>query len=180
MSKSDNQFSPVFLIYGCLAEGAAHGYEIHQRISTDLGFVWSIRQSQLYSLLKRLENQKLIIGELQPQEGRPDRKKFYLSEKAKITYQKWVNSPVWVSMRALRMELLAKIYFLSYQDPDKIEELIVQQIEKIESSLKSIAAETEKIPQEQSINKISMQIKYSQIEMMFDYLKQFNIDQIRS
>ncbi len=179
MSKAESQFSPVYLIYGCLAEKAAHGYEIHQRISSDLGFVWSISQSQLYTLLKRLEKQNLIVGELQLQDGRPDRKKFQLSMKAKQSYQAWLYSPVWVSMRALRMELLTKIYFLSSQDPDAIEELISKQIEKIEISLKSIAAQKEIIADEQIINQISMEIKYSQIQMMFEFLKQFNIDQVR-
>lgn len=180
MSKIENKFTPVFLIYGCLAEGSAHGYEIHQRISTDLGYVWTISQSQLYTLLKRLEKQELIIGKIQFQEGRPDRKKFHLSEQAKLIYENWLYSPVWVSMRALRMELLAKIYFLSFQNPNAIEKLLFDQTKKIEEALESISAQEELIPNDQVINKISMQIKYSQIQMMFEFLKQFNINQIRS
>ena len=180
MTKSEKSFSPNYLIYGCLAEESAHGYEIHQRIENDLNYVWSLSQSQLYALLKRLENKQLIVGEMIPQEGRPDRKRFTLSPQAKQEYQKWLQSPVWVSMRSLRMELLAKIYFLSSQNPEAINPLIQNQVSEVEQTLHSIAHQLEKMPSDQTVNKISMQIKQAQIQMMLAYLKKLDVNQFRS
>ena len=180
MTKSEKLFSPNYLIFGCLAEAPVHGYEIHQRIDNDLNYVWSLSQSQLYALLKRLESKELIIGELIPQEGKPNRKRFTLSAQAKQEYREWLYSPVWVSMRALRMELLAKIYFLSSQDLEAIKSLVEVQIAEVQKSLASIAEQVEKMPSDQTINQISMQIKQAQIQMMLAYLKKLDVNQFRS
>lgn len=180
MIKAEKYFSPNYLIYGCLVEAPSHGYEIYQRISSDLNYVWSISQSQLYALLKRLENQGMIIGEVVPQKGRPNRKRFSISTDAKNDYEKWLHMPVWVSMRALRMELLTKIYFLSSQNPQSIKSLVNNQIHAVNQALDGIAVQLSKISPEQSINRISLQIKQAQIQMMLVYLTKLDVEQFRS
>jgi len=64
--------SPEFALLGLLEQRPAHGYELHQRLYAELGYLWHISLSQAYNILKRLEAQGFIQGAPQPQENLPD------------------------------------------------------------------------------------------------------------
>lgn len=74
------------LILGVLTVGQMHGYEISKRINeagdTDENGTPSVRvqEGQLYPLLHRLENEGLIEANWLPQEGKPARKVYRLTE----------------------------------------------------------------------------------------------------
>ena len=63
--------SPEYALLGLLAGSPAHGYELHQVFTTDLGQVWHLSLSQTYNILNRLEAQGFIDGSLQEQEKLP-------------------------------------------------------------------------------------------------------------
>ncbi len=73
------------LVLGVLASaGAAHGYEITRRINGAGGGAGetaiAVREGQLYPILHRLENEGRIQAEWIPQEGKPARKVYALTE----------------------------------------------------------------------------------------------------
>ncbi len=61
--------SPEFALLGLLSQGPAHGYELHQKLTTELGQVWHLSQSQIYNILNRLEGKDYIRGMLQEQKN---------------------------------------------------------------------------------------------------------------
>ena len=73
-----------------------HGYEIYQHMSdpNGLGLVWVVKQSRLYALLAGLEKEGYIEAVLEPQESRPPRKVFHLTESGEKVFLNWVQSPV--------------------------------------------------------------------------------------
>lgn len=68
------------LVLGVLASGAAHGYEITRRINGAGGESLAVREGQLYPILHRLENEGRIQAEWIPQEGKPARKVYSLTD----------------------------------------------------------------------------------------------------
>lgn len=60
-----------------LAEGAAHGYAVAQRLQH--GGLGTVKGGTLYPLLTRLESAGLLEAEWQPGEGGPGRKVFTLT-----------------------------------------------------------------------------------------------------
>jgi|SRR5579862_1930637 len=69
------------LILGVLQVGKLHGYEITKRINRQGETVLSVKEGQLYPILHRLEHEGLIIAEWIPQEGKPARKVYALTDK---------------------------------------------------------------------------------------------------
>jgi len=53
---------PEYIALGFLEKDSLHGYDLYRRFEADLGKVWHISQSQMYSILKRLEAQALVEG----------------------------------------------------------------------------------------------------------------------
>ena len=56
--------SPEYALLGLLDLQPMHGYELHQRLTKELGQIWHVSLSQAYNILKRLEHKNLIYGDL--------------------------------------------------------------------------------------------------------------------
>jgi PadR family transcriptional regulator AphA len=106
------------ILLGYLAEHPMHGYELHQRLEDPaaLGTVWRVKQAQLYALLTKLEGDGLVESTLEPQDPKPPRKIFNLTNAGQRTLDHWLQHPV-PHGRELRIEFLAKLYFARKQHP---------------------------------------------------------------
>ncbi len=115
-------------LLGFLSREPMYGYEIHQRMSDPqgLGQVWQVKQSQLYALLGKLEEEGYLTSELQLQEARPPRKMFHLTPAGKDVFQGWLHSPVEHS-REMRLDFLVKLYFLREEGSPAVSQLIDRQ-----------------------------------------------------
>jgi len=70
----------------------------------------------------------LLRIELERQKNRPDRKVYHLTKQGRETFLDWVGEPV-PSLRAVRVELLAKLRFYDWLDLSNAAELIHSQQE---------------------------------------------------
>lgn len=104
-------------LLGILKNGPQHGYQIHQTVSDQngLGLIWHLKQSQLYALLSKLENDGHLTSEIQSQDPHPPRRVFRITPIGETALSEWLSSPSTVP-HLVRQELLAKLYFL--QDAD--------------------------------------------------------------
>jgi len=93
-----------------------------------MGIIWTLGRSQTYALLSRMEQAGLVTHQRQPQERRPDRKNFSLTPEGRKLFRDWVKAPV-EHIRDLRLEFLAKIYFLEKGDRNSVKKLIEGQQE---------------------------------------------------
>ncbi len=118
---------------GLLARGPRHGYELKKEIERSLRPIWHIATSRLYLALARLENEGLIRGEPQSTGGR-SRRVYRLTEAGKGKLWEWLRSPV-PALRDLRVEFLAKIYFLLELAPTEVPGLIAAEIDTLERLL---------------------------------------------
>jgi PadR family transcriptional regulator PadR len=93
------------LILGVLSAGAMHGYEITRRINGAGGESITVREAQLYPLLHRLESEGRIRAEWVPQEGKPARKVYSLTDAGRRELQ--AKRAAWERFSASVSALLA-------------------------------------------------------------------------
>ena len=120
-------FPVEYAVLGLLSLGPKHGYELKKEIENDLRPFWHIATSRLYLALARLENKGLISGEPQSHGGRA-RRVYYITEAGRRELLRWLHEPV-RAFRDLRVEFLAKIYFLRKLDPSSIPDLARAQLD---------------------------------------------------
>jgi len=115
-------------LLGFVHERPVHGYEIYQRLSAPTGLwqVWRLKQSQLYALLTKLEEENYLAATLQPQDARPPRKIYSLTATGQAAFQTWLTTPV-THGRQMRIEFLAKLYFAHRQDSATVLQLVARQ-----------------------------------------------------
>lgn len=112
-----------YLALGLLMKGPDHGYQLDQTLDDDFQMIWKAGQTKLYVTLSGLEEEGLLGSEMEAQENRPDRKVYHLTDQGRKEFMGWVTAPV-PSMRAVRVELLAKLRFHYLLELSGVEDLI--------------------------------------------------------
>ena len=99
-------------LLGFVRQQPRHGYDIYRQLSQspELRAVWRVKQSRLYALLARLEAAGLLGATAEPQDGRPPRKVFHLTEAGAAAFAAWLTRPV-AQPRDIRLEFMLKLYF---------------------------------------------------------------------
>lgn len=163
--------SPEYALLGFLAQAPAHGYELHQRLANELGQVWHVSLSQTYNILKRLEGQGDISGTLVPQEKLPPRQHYHLTPRGRQRLEEWLSTPTGSSVRAIRVEFLTRLYFAPLLGAERPAQLIQAQIEETRAGMKRLGALLEQVPQEQSFNRLGLDLRLRQLQAVLDWLE---------
>jgi PadR family transcriptional regulator, regulatory protein AphA len=163
--------SPEYALLGLLAQAPAHGYELHQRLTSELGQVWHVSLSQTYNILKRLEGQGDIKGTLLLQEKLPPRQHFRLTGRGRKRLEDWLNNPSGSSVRAIRVEFITRLYFAPLLGGEKPTELIQAQIEETRAGLRRLEVLLEEVPQEQTFNRLGLDLRLRQLQAVLDWLE---------
>ncbi len=157
-------------LLGFLRQESQHGYQIHQRLSDPdgLGPIWRLKQSQLYALLAKLEQDGYILGELEAQEAaRPPRRMYQLTQTGQAAYQDWLKSPVNVP-HLMRQEFMAKLYFARLGEREAVRKLVISQRAACQQWLNRMKAEKNRASE---FNQLIYQYRIGQIEAMLAWLE---------
>ena len=129
MKTATTTLTVEYALLGFVYDQPTHGYEIYQQLSAAQGLwqVWRMKQSQLYALLTKLEDEEYLVTTLQPQEARPPRKVYSLTTAGRSAFEQWLTTPV-IHGRQMRLEFLAKLYFAYRQGPAVVAPLLDQQV----------------------------------------------------
>lgn len=137
MAKRNDRLEPKLALLGFLMPGPKHGYDLFQEYSQELGKVWRIGRSKLYSELKNLEQAGLLTVEMQPQPNRPPRKMYKLTPAGHDTFLEWLHQPT-PYLRRLRVEFLARIFFFQHLTLPGLEQLVARQKEILQNQIHSL------------------------------------------
>lgn len=162
-------FAVEYVALGFLVESPMHGYELRERLSAGLGSVWRIAASQLYNVLGRLEQKGLVTCRVEPQEGRPSRNVYAVTQKGEQAFWSWVSSPV-RNLRDVRVEFLAKVYLLRRLAPEKILALVDAEIETLKRLHGHLARKERIESDDQPFGELALCFRKSQIENTIRWL----------
>jgi DNA-binding PadR family transcriptional regulator len=162
--------SPEYTVLGLLAQGPAHGYDLHQRLMANLGQVWHCSLSQIYNILKRLESQGAIVGEVQEQPKLPARRLFHLTDAGRGRFETWLYSPTPASVRAIRVEFTTRLYFIHTLNPAKAASLIEAQSTSTRESLERLGKNLARIPPGQTFNRLGLELRFNQLKAIQAWL----------
>jgi PadR family transcriptional regulator AphA len=130
-------FPVEYAALGFLVEAPRHGYDLRRDLEEGLGDLWHVELSQLYSVLHRLVEQGWAEVEVEPQEDRPSRQTYSVTQEGRRAFWQWASSPV-THPRDLRVVFLAKVYFLRRLSPDAVGSLVDAQSSKLAETLASL------------------------------------------
>ena len=158
-----------YALLGAMMSGPMHGYEILRFLDSTLGSTWRVSTSQLYTVLKRLEGRGFLESSMEPQETRPSKRVFTLTTKGRQAFLEWIYTPM-DHVRDLRIEFLAKLFFIQSLSLKGAGQLIEAQIGLLERTYKIVEKKKEK--EQGPFERLVLEFKAATLEAWLRWLDQ--------
>ena len=139
-----------YAVLGLLALGARTGYDIKKMADEALGHFWNESFGHIYPILKRLDQRGWVTSTVEPQEGRPDRKRYALTPAGEAALREWFAMPV--EPVPPRNELLLKLFFAPLAPPADLRAQIEAHRDRQRDHLARLDALAEEVAREEAHN----------------------------
>ncbi len=129
-------------ILGFLNYHPYSGYDLKKIFDNSVQHFWHADQSQIYRTLARLTDQNLVKMEKIPQEDRPDRKVYSITDAGRAELLKWLAGSV--ELEVARSASLVQVFFAG----QLTDEEILAKFETFAGIMRMILAQYEQIPEQ--------------------------------
>lgn len=160
-----------YALLGFLLEGPCHGYDLHKKLTdpSGIGMIWGIKIANMYAQLDKLARRGFISGEVQEHEQRPARTEYSLTPQGEEEFQRWLFRLI-EHPRDFRHDFMARVYFLQHLQPDKLPEMIDQQLDLSQKWLHITENKETALSTPGTFENITYHFRVSQIQSMVDWL----------
>ncbi len=117
-----------------LTDGPASGYDMKKCFESSFGHFFPAGYGSIYPALATLARNGMVEFEHVPQDGKPDRKVYTITEKGREDLMKALSDPK--PSHKVRSEFLAMMCFAHLMSPEQIDEVIDNKLLEIDAFLK--------------------------------------------
>ncbi len=165
------RLTPDEVLLGLLKAQPAHGYELLEwfRSPQRLGRIWKMSTSQLYVVLKRLEEAGLISGRVLPGADAPSRTEYALTDQGEARLMTWLDDPhPPISIHRIRVLFLSRLYIASLLDLPT-EAIIARQLSTCETHCQRLQSELAEVTTD--IEALTLNYMVGQFDAVIAWLK---------
>ena len=133
------------LLLGLLADGEAHGYELHEFLATKLAFVSDLTRPTAYRLLDRMHQDGLLDRETERAGKRPERMRYRITERG-LTHLDQLLRTQLASLDVIRPAGNMALLFMQRLPRKEAAELLAQRKQELEKRRYRLSVELEALP----------------------------------
>jgi len=122
---------------GMLTDGAASGYDLKKQFESSFGHFFAAVYGSIYPALSSLSEHGLVTCEQIPQDGKPDRKVYEITEDGMDFLRKALQNPN--PSHKIRSEFLATMCFAHLMPGELVETVLNNRVEECEHFSKMIS-----------------------------------------
>lgn len=126
-------------ILGFLEYQAMSGYDLKKYFDQSVAHFWSATQSHIYKALETLEKDGLAEARVIPQEGKPNRKEYHITDAGRTELHRWAITPL--PLGTTREAWLIQIFFSHASTNEEIVALLQARAKEIRARLKAFHTE---------------------------------------
>ncbi len=104
-----------YILLGFLNYQSMTGYELKQAIDESTAHFWHAYHSQIYTILRQMEQDGLVTSQFHQEEGQPDRRVYTITELGKQAMKEWLDQTL-TEMSPVKEELLVRLFFSAHRD----------------------------------------------------------------
>ncbi len=161
-------------LLGFLYLGPMTGYELKKHMDNSTQFFWYAALSQIYPTLRKLESEGMIKSEVQPQEGKPDKRIYTITKAGRAALLAWLAEPV-EELSAKKQPDLLKLFFSGVLDKKAILGHLHRQLDLHRAQLTHYEGETKAY-----VTQIIAETGLAREGMMWDLVRQFGEESERA
>lgn len=129
-----------YAILGFLNYRPYTGYDLKKIFDTSIHYFWPADQSQIYRTLARLTENGWAEMEKIPQEDRPDRKVYHITESGRAELRRWISGPPPPSES--RSAPLIQVFFSGQLSDEEV----LAKFESYAALMRAILSQYEQVP----------------------------------
>ncbi len=115
-----------FILLGFLNYQPMTGYDLKQTIDETSAHFWHAYHSQIYTTLRKMEEDGLVTSQFVQEDSAPDRRIYTITASGKKAVRAWLDKTL-TEMSPIKEELLVRLFFSAQRDPqDVLAELRLQ------------------------------------------------------
>jgi PadR family transcriptional regulator, regulatory protein AphA len=99
-----------YILLGFIHDHPATGYELKQALDHTTGYFWHAYHSQIYTTLRKLEEEGLIVSQVVSGQDHLTRRIYQITPLGQETLQQWQNEPL-TEKSQIKEDLLVRIFF---------------------------------------------------------------------
>jgi PadR family transcriptional regulator, regulatory protein AphA len=122
-----------YAVLGFLSYQPMSGYDLKKYFDQSVAHFWSATQSHIYKTLETLQKDALVDVEIIPQEGKPNRKEFRITEAGLSRLHGWLRTPL--PLESAREPWLIQVFFAHNLTNDEIVQLFTARMDSIRAVL---------------------------------------------
>lgn len=116
------------VILTVLSTRDATGYDITKEFSSSIGYFWKASHQQVYRELNKMAQSGQVTCVLEPQEGKPDRKIYSITDAGRTALGEWFIKPT--SDVTVRDEFSARLMVCAVEESDSFKAQVDSLIEE--------------------------------------------------
>lgn len=121
---------------GMLTDGEASGYDLKKQFESSFAHFFAAGYGSIYPALSALAAEKLVVCKEIPQDGKPDRKVYRITEEGRERLLEALKKPD--PSHKVRSEFLAMMCFAHLMTSEQIDAVMASRIHDIENNLSII------------------------------------------
>ena len=130
-----------YTLLGFLSYGPQTGYDLKKHMDNSTQFFWHATLSQIYPTLKKLAQEGLAEATVIPQEGKPDKKIYLITEAGRTMLMDWLAEPI-DKLSPTKDPALLKLFFSGLLDKETVLAQLRRQLALHRSQLAHYQQET--------------------------------------
>jgi Predicted transcriptional regulators len=119
-----------FAILGLLTYNSMTGYDLKTLFDKSINHFWKASLSQIYRELTALEQKGYVSSMILPQEDRPDKRVYSITEEGEKAFQKWLSDFPESLIAPKRDEFLLRIFFGAKLGKHELKSQFIRYIEE--------------------------------------------------
>lgn len=116
------------------------GYDMKKLFENAIASFWNAPQSQIYSVLRRLETEGSIEAEIIYQETKPNRKLYQITAEGEAKFRKWMSESHPPATN--RNSFLLQLWFSGFIDDESIVKILVERVSDLQERIKQLEAKS--------------------------------------
>jgi PadR family transcriptional regulator, regulatory protein AphA len=108
-----------FILLGFLNYQPMTGYDLKQTIDESSAHFWHAYHSQIYTTLRKMEQEGLVTSQFIQEDSTPDRRVYTITPSGKKALKAWLDKTL-TEMSPVKEELLVRLFFSAQRDPQEV------------------------------------------------------------
>jgi DNA-binding PadR family transcriptional regulator len=157
-------------LLGFLSYGPMTGYDLKKQMDRSTQAFWHAHLGQIYPALKKMAQDDLVEISVVPQEGKPDKKYYLITDAGRAELATWLRQPL-DTLSKKKDPVLLQLFFSGALPKATILEQLERQLDIHRAQLAVYETETKA-----HIEESAAQIGSTRESVMWDLIRQFGVE----